>query len=60
MKSNMKVQVSKFKNINSVTCYMNSILHILQHIEIFIKFILINYNTTYNNNSIIYGLYNSR
>jgi ubiquitin C-terminal hydrolase len=54
----MEVQGSKFKNINSVTCYMNSILHILQHIEIFIKFILINYNTAYNNNSIMYGLYN--
>jgi ubiquitin carboxyl-terminal hydrolase 9/13 len=37
---------------------MNSILHILQHIEPFIKFILLGYNNKYDNNSIVYGLYN--
>ena len=31
------VGVSKFKNINGVSCYMNSILHILQHIKPFLK-----------------------
>ena len=31
--------IGKFKNINGVTCYMNSILHILQQIEPFIKYV---------------------
>ena len=30
-----KLYSSKFKNINGVTCYMNSILHILQNIKPF-------------------------
>ena len=31
--------VSRFKNINGVTCYMNSILHILQQLPIFTEYI---------------------
>ena len=31
--------VSRFNNINGITCYMNSILHILQQIPIFVKYI---------------------
>lgn len=31
--------VSKFKNIMGITCYMNSILHILQHVPIFMEYI---------------------
>ena len=31
--------VSRYKNINGITCYMNSILHILQQIPIFADFI---------------------
>lgn len=31
--------VSKYNNINGVTCYMNSILHILQQTPIFIEYI---------------------
>ena len=31
--------VSKYQNIHGVTCYMNSILHILQQIEPFIKYL---------------------
>ena len=34
-----KYGVSKFSNINAITCYMNSILHILQHAPIFIEYI---------------------
>jgi ubiquitin C-terminal hydrolase len=30
---------SKFKNIMGITCYMNSILHILQHVPIFMEYI---------------------
>jgi len=31
--------VSRYKNINGVTCYINSILHILQQLPIFVKYI---------------------
>lgn len=33
------INVSKYQNINGVTCYMNSILHILQHIIPLINYI---------------------
>lgn len=33
------IGVSKFTNINNVTCYMNSILHILQQIPLFVQYI---------------------
>ena len=32
--------VSKYQNIHGVTCYMNSILHILQQIEPFVKYLI--------------------
>jgi ubiquitin C-terminal hydrolase len=35
----IKFGVSKFKNIMGVTCYMNSILHILQQIPVFAEYI---------------------
>lgn len=34
-----KIGVSKYKNIMGITCYMNSILHILQQIPIFVDYI---------------------
>ena len=33
--------ISKYKNIYGITCYMNSILHILQQIPIFVDYIFI-------------------
>jgi ubiquitin carboxyl-terminal hydrolase 8 len=39
--STIKYGVSKFKNIMGVTCYMNSILHILQQTPTFIDYILL-------------------
>jgi len=33
--TNISYGICKFKNINGITCYMNSILHILQQIPIF-------------------------
>jgi ubiquitin C-terminal hydrolase len=39
LKCDIKLGVSKYKNIMGVTCYMNSILHILQQIPIFIEYI---------------------
>jgi ubiquitin C-terminal hydrolase len=35
----IKLGVSKYKNIMGITCYMNSILHILQQTPIFIEYI---------------------
>jgi len=35
----VKLGVSKYKNIMGITCYMNSILHILQQTPIFIEYI---------------------
>ena len=35
-----KIGVSKFKNMMGITCYMNSILHILQEIPIFQEYLL--------------------
>jgi ubiquitin C-terminal hydrolase len=35
----IKVGVSKFKNIMGITCYMNSILHVLQQVPIFMEYI---------------------
>ena len=35
----VKYGVSKFQNINGITCYMNSILHILQQTPIFTEYI---------------------
>jgi ubiquitin C-terminal hydrolase len=37
--TDIKYGVSKFQNINGITCYMNSILHILQHTPIFTEYI---------------------
>jgi ubiquitin carboxyl-terminal hydrolase 8 len=34
-----KLGVSKYKNIMGITCYMNSILHILQHVPVFVEYI---------------------
>ena len=51
-----RVYISKFKNIDGVTCYMNSILHILQHVKPFMIFILTKSN--FLENSVNYGLYN--
>ena len=39
LKRDIKLGVSKYKNIMGVTCYMNSILHILQQIPTFIEYI---------------------
>lgn len=36
----IKFGVSKYKNVMGVTCYMNSILHILQQIGVFSKYIV--------------------
>lgn len=38
-KETIKYGVSKYKNIMGITCYMNSILHILQQIPIFTEYI---------------------
>jgi ubiquitin C-terminal hydrolase len=35
----IKFGVGKYKNIMGITCYMNSILHILQHVPIFMEWI---------------------
>ena len=35
----IKLGVSKYKNIMGITCYMNSILHILQQTPLFIHYI---------------------
>lgn len=35
----IKLGISKFKNIMGITCYMNSVLHILQNVPIFIEYI---------------------
>lgn len=35
----IKLGISKFKNIMGVTCYINSILHILQNVPIFMEYI---------------------
>ena len=37
--NNTILGVSKFNNINGITCYINSILHILQHVPIFVIYI---------------------
>lgn len=37
--SRIKLGVSRYKNIMGVTCYMNSILHILQQIPLFVNYI---------------------
>lgn len=58
--------ISIFENINGVTCYMNSILHIIQLTPIFIDYILtlkfkddfLKKNKNDINESIIYQLYN--
>jgi ubiquitin C-terminal hydrolase len=39
METQIKHGVSRFANINGVTCYMNSILHILQQMPIFADYI---------------------
>ena len=39
MEKNIKLGVSRFKNMDGVSCYMISILHILQQLPCFIKFI---------------------
>jgi ubiquitin C-terminal hydrolase len=49
-----RYNVCKFKNINGVTCYINSILHILQMIPNFTKYIL---SIKYNDKSLMYELY---
>lgn len=55
--------VSKYKNITGVTCYMNSILHILQQLPYFTSYIynkLFEYNIQNNDNIpqlVIYQLY---
>jgi len=51
---NYKYNVCKYKNINGVTCYINSILHILQIIPNFTKYIL---SIKYNDRSLMYELY---
>lgn len=35
----IKFGCSKYKNIMGITCYMNSILHILQHVPVFMTYI---------------------
>lgn len=37
--NNIKYGVSRFKNIMGITCYINSILHILQQLPIFIHYL---------------------
>lgn len=39
MEKEIEYGISKYKNINSVTCYMGSILHILQQMPIFCEYI---------------------
>lgn len=51
-----KYGVCKFNNIMGITCYMNSILHILQQIPLFVKYVTS--LTNLNNNHIIYELNN--
>lgn len=51
-----KYGVCKFNNIMGITCYMNSILHILQQIPLFVKYVTSLSNL--NNNHIIYELNN--
>jgi len=50
------VYISKFKNIEGVTCYMNSILHILQNIEHFFNFI---FSKSISNKNIIHSSLNN-
>jgi len=51
----IKLGVSRFRNIDGVSCYMVSILHILQQISSFRKFIKSN-KFINNNDSVIYEL----
>lgn len=44
---------AKFKNINGLTCYMNSILHILQQIICFTNYV---FNSNKENDTITYSL----
>ena len=37
---NVEIGISKYKNINGVTCYMNSILAILQQTPIFVDYLI--------------------
>jgi ubiquitin C-terminal hydrolase len=39
VKIKIKLGVSRYNSIRGITCYMNSILHILQQIPIFVKYI---------------------
>jgi len=62
MSQEEKIGVSKFKNIMGITCYMNSILHILQEIPAFQDYILKqqfvnNINKDKLDNSIVFELY---
>ena len=55
--------VSRFNNINGITCYINSILHILQQIPNFVKYIYEckfkkNLKEPQLNSFVIYELYN--
>jgi len=57
-----RIGISKYKNINGVTCYMNSILAILQQIPIFSDYIVSgkfkkNINSDSYNSLIVYQLY---
>ena len=38
--SNIQIGISKYKNDNGVSCYMNSILHILQQLPIFSDYLI--------------------
>lgn len=52
----MKLNISRFKNIDGVSCYMVSVLYILQMLPDFVKFIKnVNLNN-FNNTQIIYEL----
>lgn len=52
----MPLNVSRFKNIDGVSCYMISILHILQIIPEFVKFIKNINLDNFNNNQVIFEL----
>ena len=42
--STIKIGVSKFRNDNGISCYMNSILHILQQLPSFYNYLISNQN----------------
>ncbi len=55
--NNIIIGVCRYNNTNGTSCYMNSILHIMQQLIIFTDYLIIGKFLNNNNDSIIYELY---